>query len=180
MNTPSTGNPASTLKTLLLLRHGKAARDAADGIDHSRPLTPRGQQTSRLVGRFLTSSQQVPDLVLASTAARAAETARLAVEAGRWRAPVETVRDLYLAASDTLLARIQGLSDQYATVLLVGHEPTWSTAVSRLTGGSRLQFPTGTLARIDLPTARWRDAEYNRGDLVYLIPPALMAGPSET
>jgi phosphohistidine phosphatase len=167
------------LKTLLLLRHGKAARQAADGIDHSRPLAPRGQQASRLVGRFLTASQQIPDLVLASTAVRAVETAQLAAEAGGWRAPHKTSRDLYLAASDTLLARIQELSDDFATVLLVGHEPTWSTAVSRLTGGSRVRFPPGTLARVDLPTPRWRDVAFDRADLVFLLPPSLMAAPSE-
>ncbi len=57
------------------------------------------------------------------------------------------------------------------TVMLVGHEPDFSDAVSRLTGGSRLLFKKGGLARVDL--YRWFPEP--RGELVWLLPPKVLA-----
>jgi len=54
------------VKTILLLRHGKSDWDVDYGGDHERPLNERGRSAAALVGRYLSSLEQVPDLVVTS------------------------------------------------------------------------------------------------------------------
>ena len=54
-------------------------------------------------------------------------------------------------------------------VMLVGHEPTTSEALKRLTGAN-LRMPTATLARVNLNPD-------NSGQLQWLIPPRLLTDP---
>ena len=57
---------------LILLRHGKAEPDAASGQDFDRALTERGRRDTLIVAKALAEAGFAPDLVLVSTAVRAA------------------------------------------------------------------------------------------------------------
>ena len=77
------------MKTLCLMRHAKSGWDDPSLSDHDRPLTARGVEAAGLVGRHLKQRGVRPDLVLCSTARRAAETLALVLnELGRGM-PVE-------------------------------------------------------------------------------------------
>lgn len=56
------------------------------------------------------------------------------------------------------------------TVLLIGHEPTFSQVIRELTGG-RVEMKKCGLARVDIMTRRPL-----QGDLVWLLPPRLVHG----
>jgi phosphohistidine phosphatase len=157
---------------LLLLRHAKAERDGG-GRDHDRELTDRGRRDAALMGRFLTAAETVPDLVLTSSAARARATAELAVKAGRWRCPLRETAALY----DTSVERALGVvrSDgKGATLLLVGHEPTWSTLAEALMGGGQVRLPTAGLAHLVFEAADWAEVAPGTGVLHGLIAPAML------
>jgi CHAD domain-containing protein/phosphohistidine phosphatase SixA len=163
------------VKTLLLLRHGKSDWDAKYGADHVRPLANRGKRAASLMGRYLARLDQVPDQVVCSSAVRAKETLRLAAEAGGWSCPVTVAEELYQASPGRVLELIRDTKDSVSRVLLVGHEPTWSLLAGRLIGKARVEFPTAAMARIDLPVARWGDAGFGKGILVWLVTPKLLA-----
>jgi phosphohistidine phosphatase SixA len=166
---------ALRVKRLLLLRHGKSDWDAKYGADHDRPLANRGKRAASLMGRYLASLDQVPDRVVCSSAVRARETLRLAAEAGGWSCPVTVAEELYQASPGRVLELIRDIKDSVNSVLLVGHEPTWSLLAGKLIGRARVEFPTAAMARIDLPVARWGDVGFGKGILVWLVTPKLLA-----
>ena len=158
-------------KRLLLFRHAKSDWHAGITDDHKRPLTKRGSEAARVMGRVLAAADQVPDLIVTSSAVRARTTVELAHTAGCWTCPIETSDALYDTDATSVLEEIRGLPDSADRVLLAGHEPTWSELAVRLIGGGDLRFPTAALVRLDLDVARWRDATFGSGVLVWLLHP---------
>jgi phosphohistidine phosphatase len=162
------------VKTLMLLRHGKSDWNVDYDGDHDRPLAPRGIKAAGLIGRYLTAIEQVPDAVLSSSAVRARETVRLAVEAGGWDVSVETTGELYAASPDEVLERVRRFDNAADSLLLAGHEPTWSMLAGALVGDANVRFPTAALARIDLPVSDWSDVAFGRGILTWHVTPKLL------
>ncbi len=158
------------MKTLLLLRHGKSDWDADYGADHERPLAKRGVKAAKRIGRFLKEIDEVPDLVVSSTAVRAQTTAELASRAGEWKTELSATRDLYEASPAAIIDTLRQLPDRIGSVMLVGHEPTWSSSVSVLTGAN-CRFPTAAACRIDFERDRWADVSFGGGQLIWLVVP---------
>jgi phosphohistidine phosphatase len=119
-----------------LLRHG----DAEDGSpDAERRLTDKGVEQSRAAGAALAEIGVRLDACLTSPKVRALETARLACA----EQDVEPVEDERLAGGDfDPLELAAGLGED---VLLVGHEPDFSSAIARVTG-ARVKMKKGGLA----------------------------------
>jgi phosphohistidine phosphatase len=142
---------------LWLLRHG----DAADGSpDAERALTKKGEKQSRDAGRALAALGVKMDACLTSPKVRAADTARLACEP----LGIEPHLEPKLAGGpfdpEALAA---GLGEN---VLLVGHDPDFSTAVHDLTG-AQVRMKKGGLAGVE------------KGEIKVLLRPgelSLMAG----
>jgi phosphohistidine phosphatase len=124
---------------LWLLRHG----DAADGSpDAERPLTGKGEEQSRVVGRALAALGVEISACLTSPKVRAADTARLACEA----LGVEPQHEPKLAGGPfDAEALAAGMGDN---VLLVGHDPDFSMAVHALTG-AQVRMKKGGLAGVE-------------------------------
>ena len=162
------------MKTIILLRHGKSDWEADYDGDHQRPLAKRGQKGARKMGRFLTTARSVPDRALTSSAVRARETLATAAEAGGWTGPARVTEALYEATPQTVLEEIQNEPDDADTIVVVGHQPTWSGLVSLLIGGGRIEIKTATVARIDLEVERWADVQAGRGVLAFLLPPSAL------
>lgn len=162
------------MKSVLILRHGKSDWNAAVGSDHERPLAARGIAAAKRMGRFLQQNQQVPEKVVSSSAVRARATADTAMAAGDWDCPVVFTDTLYGASVATVIALIQSEDDRISSLLLVGHQPTWSALISNLTGGGDVRFPTAALARIDFETNRWEEVVSATGTLRWLVTPKLL------
>jgi len=162
------------VKTIILLRHGKSDWDVGQGEDHDRPLAKRGRKAAALMGAVLARVGQVPDRVLTSSAVRARETVDLAAEAGRWSCPVEVAPEFYGGSPATVLERVRQEDDGASSLVLVGHEPTWSALASDLMGGGILRFPTAAMARLDLEIDGWKAAGSDRGMLVWFLVPRLV------
>ena len=126
------------------------------------------------IGSVLSQVGQIPDRVLTSSAVRACETVRLAAEAGDWNCPIEVVPDFYGGTPAAVLARVRKENDATSSLLLAGHEPTWSSLASGLIGGGSLRFPTAAMARIDLEVDSWSHVQADGGMLVWLLIPRLI------
>jgi len=164
------------MKSLLVLRHGKSDWHGAGSPtnDHDRPLKPRGQRSARLMGRYLSASDNEPDLVLTSSAVRAHSTAELAAEAGGWNCRMEVLDALYGASPGEVLDIVRAQSNP-ERLLVVGHEPTLSELVAELVGGIGLRFPTAALARIDFVGDAWAEVGPRMGTLQWLVVPRALA-----
>lgn len=166
------------MRLLLLLRHAKAAQNAADGEDHSRALNERGRAASAAMGHWLAGRPAIqPELVLASTARRTRETwAGIAAQL-----PVEVQtryeRALYLAEPQTILSCIAKVPNDVERLMVVGHNPGTHELARALVGligarpAARLAFdrmrdkyPTGALTVLAFPKIRnWADVAAGKG-----------------
>jgi len=163
------------MKRIYLLRHAKSDWSADFEADHERPLNKRGRVAAQQIGRFLTVVEQAPDLVVTSSAVRAGETVELAMAAGSWACPVEVTRDLYASSPSAVMHLVQAFAGSHDSLLLVGHEPTWSELASALIGGGHVKLPTAALARIDFDVESWAEVEFGAGILIWVVTPKLLA-----
>ncbi|HJU20114.1 MAG TPA: histidine phosphatase family protein, partial [Stellaceae bacterium] len=107
---------------LYLLRHAKSSWKE-DAPDHERPLSRRGRETARRIGRQLPAATGALDLVLCSSARRACETLDLVLAGFVPRPHILIERGLYLASPESLLERLRQLAEEDGNVLLIGHNP---------------------------------------------------------
>ncbi|MCP4248639.1 MAG: histidine phosphatase family protein [bacterium] len=161
------------MKRLLLLRHAKSDWESDAPSDHERPLAARGQKAARAIGRFVALAEVVPDYAITSTAVRARTTLELAMEAGGWTCPVNQTEYLYHAGVADVLAVVGESPDTDATVMIVGHQPTWGAVVESLTGAAT-RMATGTLVGIDLRMDSWSWIRPGMGELAFIVPPRLL------
>ncbi len=108
------------------------------------------------MGRLIQRQSLVPDIVLASTANRARQTAELAIEAWGQPTTLKPIENLYLAAPGVYLQFLGHLDDRTDRVMVVGHNPGVEELV-RLLSGADEPMPTAALARIDLPIDAWSE-----------------------
>jgi len=157
------------MKTLLLMRHAKSDWDAAYGADRDRPLSKRGERSARLMGRLLQGMGLAPDHIISSPAVRARATAQLAAQAGAWGCPIALAPDLYGAGPETVVS-VAAQAPDVQRLMLVGHQPTWSTALLRLTG-ARADMKTASVAVIETTARDWADLPDVSGALAALHHP---------
>lgn len=161
-------------KHLILFRHGKSDWQASSGRDHDRPVSERGIKAAQAMGRWLTAVNQVPDAAITSSAVRARTTLDLAAKAGQWPCPTQITDDLYEASIEQVLAVIHQQPNSYKSLMLVGHEPTWSETISYLLGGSMVKMPTAAMACLEFEFSTWGKIDYGQGTLLWLLPPRLV------
>lgn len=169
------------MKKVILLRHGKSSWDEPDLDDHDRPLAPRGQRASPVVGSWLAAKGHLPDIVLCSSARRTRETWQLVAEAlpGGQDRDLSIEEALYHASPDGMLARIATLDDGVSTVMLVGHNPGLSSLARKLAGPkvrpgcarAFRHFPTAAAAIFTLPADRWQEIEFGQAAFVDFAKP---------
>lgn len=157
-----------------MFRHAKSDWDADYDDDHARPLAARGVKAARKMGLWLTTVGLVPEQALSSTATRARQTLALAAEDGGWTGAARITDALYGASPEGVLHEIRQTSDDAASLVVVGHEPTHAQLVSLLIGGGHIEMKTGAVARIDLPVSRWADLAPGRGTLAGLYTPSAL------
>ncbi len=154
-------------RTVLLFRHGKSDWNASYDRDHNRPLNARGKRASTVMGRWLARTGPLPDLILCSTAVRARSTCEIAKDSGGWSAEIQYEQGLYHANPNDLIHYLQEISDAFGVVMLVGHQPTWSMTAGLLSNSSVTEFPTASMARIDLPIETWDHCVSGAGKLIW-------------
>ena len=167
-------------KSLILFRHAKSDWEADYGSDHERPVAKRGIKAAKQMGRLLADSGKLPDSIICSTALRARQTLELATRAGNWDSNIQYSDDLYEASARTMIMLMQQISQPVNTVMLVGHEPTWSHLVGLLIGGGNIRFPTAAMARIDFYFNDWRSLGPATGQLRWLLQPRFFTSKDET
>jgi phosphohistidine phosphatase len=160
---------------IYLLRHASADPPADYEDDRDRDLSPEGQREARRLGQFLELTDQVPDQFVSSPAVRTRRTAELLQEGGAWpdEVPLRSNQTLYQAEPADVLRQIQSVDPSLASVMLVGHEPAWSTTVSRLLGSANVSLPPGTCVRIDVKK-EWTDVTFGAGVLRWMVPPSVL------
>lgn len=142
------------MERLILMRHGKAERHAANGGDFERALAESGRADAAVMGQVLAGLGLAPDLMLVSSARRTRETAEQ-VGVSFAKARVEHMRDLYHADPEDIVQAVEHEGGAAGTVMVVGHNPGMHELALRLalqgqaspiqTNRLRGRFPTSTV-----------------------------------
>ena len=153
---------------IYFLRHADA--EDFSGNDFERKLTPKGHEQAERVGNFCDKYSITPEVFLTSPLVRARQTAEIVGK----KIGAEPVIADWLACGmtpATLIEQLEPLTTK-SSVLLVGHEPDLSTAVSHLLGlpePGNFPIRKASLTAIDAP---W--LEQGSGALEFSIPPKLL------
>ncbi len=146
---------------LYFLRHGEADWPGWTKPDDERPLTDFGKKEARQVANFLNRLKVKPDLIVSSPLPRALQTA----EAAKEELKTKLCQDEALEPGFGIGELSAVLKRHRSKVLmLVGHEPDFSSVISALTGGF-IKMSKAGVALIDI------DPETEKGRLLWLFPP---------
>jgi phosphohistidine phosphatase len=146
---------------LYFLRHGEADWPHWTRPDDERPLTDFGKKEVRQVAKFLDRLKVKPNLVVTSPLPRALQTAEVA--AGQLKTKLrqdEALEPGFGISELRMLLKRHGSK----VLMLVGHEPDFTSVISALTGAS-LKLSKAGVALVDL------DPETEKGRLLWLFPP---------
>jgi phosphohistidine phosphatase len=146
---------------LYFLRHGEADWPNWTKPDDERPLTDFGKKEVRQVAKFLGRLKVKPDLVVTSPLPRASQTAKIAAKYLKTKIREDEALEPGFGMNElgTVLERHRS-----KVLMLVGHEPDFTTMISALTGAS-LKLSKAGVALLDI------DPESERGKLLWLFPP---------
>lgn len=133
------------MKKLLLLRHAKSAWNH-DVSDKERPLEEKGIVAIGAVAKHWSHLFSSYDVLLTSPANRAMHTANVVAEICAFNVQnTRVLPALYTFSGEELLSIIRQLDNKWEKVILVGHNPAFSTVADSL---SRVPVP-------EIKTAGW-------------------------
>ncbi|MCB0693234.1 MAG: histidine phosphatase family protein [Lewinellaceae bacterium] len=147
------------MRELFLVRHAKSSWDYPDLRDEERPLGARGKSDAPFMARILLEKGFVPDKLVSSTARRAQDTASHFARVYQIDPrDVALVARVYEAMPDDLMEVVHGLSDEWGTVFLFGHNPGFTVFANRFAEGFRFDnVPTCGIVRILSEASSWQD-----------------------
>jgi phosphohistidine phosphatase len=156
------------MKKIILVRHAKSSWDNPFLSDHDRPLADRGIVDAPKMANRLKKRGIVPDLMLSSTALRAAETARITAKIlGYPSAQIQWEKGLFHASPNQILKIIRMQKDTANTILVFGHNPGFNDLISYL-GGDLDNLPTCGQFGFKLRRDHWGDLKPETAEVWFL------------
>jgi phosphohistidine phosphatase len=155
------------MKHLLLVRHGKSDWANHHISDFERPLNARGLRNAPEMASRILNRNQVPELIVSSSALRALTTARHFAQV--WDKPVEQIkqeRAIYEANVKTLLQIVNQLDNKYQRVAMFGHNPGFTDFANYLADADIHNIPTCGTVLIEFPVDDWAQVSHHTGSLL--------------
>ena len=158
-------------KLLLILRHAKSSWEFVELADHDRPLNNRGKQDALRIGNKLLKDGIVPQLIISSSADRAASTAVKVAKSCGYQGEITVENSLYGSGYTEYLNAVKKKDDRYDIIMLIGHNPHSEQLLEILTGTMNT-MPTCTVACVRLSIASWNEIDPQvKGELLNLWRP---------
>ena len=156
------------MKYLFLTRHAKSSWSYPGLADIDRPLNERGKKAAPFMGKLIMDKGEKPELLISSPAYRAFSTAKAFGEAmGLVENDIIINRTIYGAGAQQLLGLVQNQDDLHKSIMLFGHNPTFTSFVNFLTGSNIMNVVTCGVVRIDFECSSWTDIDFGSGSLAY-------------
>lgn len=171
----------------MLLRHAKAEKGAPGTRDYDRELTPRGYEDAQRIGAYMAHHGLVPDLVVASGAARVRQTWAGLASALNPPPPQRFDDRLYDAPAARILKVAQEVESSVRALLLIGHNPGLQELGRLLIASGDVEareqlsenLPTAGLLVIEVPLDDWSKLHPHCGRLDRFISPRLLGLPTD-
>ena len=160
------------MKTLYLIRHAKASWDHPEQPDIERTLTELGETDAHNIAQRLKKEGCKPDLIIASTAARALKTAEIfAEELGYPLDKITTDSHIYTGGVEEIVQLIKTFNSKTNTILLIGHNPTLTLLSHFLCEGLHMTITTCGVLGMGFEMKDWKEVVETEGQfLAYTHP----------
>ncbi len=146
-----------TMIKLFLLRHAKSSWDNPGLRDFSRPLNERGLHDAPKMAGLLAGTGIHPELLVSSPAKRALTTAQFFARAfGIDETAIVQEPDIYEATPGQILQIIGHLPDNAHSVVLFGHNPTFTEVANRFSNDFIDNVPTCGIVQIESDADSWQ------------------------
>jgi len=144
------------MKTLYIVRHAKSSWDHAGLADHERPLLEKGEKRTKLICDYLLEKDIKVDLILSSHAVRAFETAKIIANALNYPEDnIQISEDIYHSNIDILLSHLFETSDDINSVMMFGHNPTFTYFANYFLKDKLDWLPTSGVVCVEFKTDQW-------------------------
>ncbi len=146
------------MKTVFFVRHAKSSWKDLSLDDINRPLNARGKRDAPFMAGIISKQKVSTDAIISSPANRALTTARIFAEAlGLSQDSVIVEPKIYDAFSEDLMDYIHKLPARWSTVMIFGHNPTFTSLVNRFTEDYIPNVPTCGIVEVTGQTDQWTE-----------------------
>lgn len=161
------------MKKLIFVRHGLAESHGSVPNDFCRSLTSKGKATSLRMAERLAAKEAGRMVVISSPAFRAIETALIFSSRLKGSFDDILIREaIYgLFGRESLFSLLNSLDDKKDTVILFGHNPSFTSLVSSFLEGGDLFVPNSGVACLLFESDRWNDISGSRCSLSFFLTP---------
>lgn len=161
------------MKKLIFVRHGRAEELTGFISDFERSLTDKGKNVSRVMAAKLKEVENNPGIIITSPAFRALETA--IIFAREYEADPEKIiikSDLYDRMNlNTLAGIISEIPEEIETIMLFGHNPSFTEVADRLSKGGCDFLPKSGIVGILFKSKIWKEVIREKGKKLYFLKP---------
>jgi len=163
------------MKKIYIMRHGKAKWNDNEIEDFDRPLKGRGHKAAKFMGSLLSVNQEIPDVILSSTAVRAKETTEDFKKSLGSVVPVIYEETLYMTSVEHTMKILRELNEEDESVMIIGHNPTWENLIGYLVSpvGFRMYLPTCGVVCIEADIDEWSELDDQCSTLKWFLVPKL-------
>ena len=156
------------MKTLYLLRHGKAPWPPEVSDDFRRSLDEAGERQAEAVGLRLAQAEARPELIVASPADRTRQTASIVAKALSYpEKHIRYAQEIYAADVWLLANLVRTNSASLRASLMVGHNPVLADFGAWLTNEHIDFLPTCGLLAIAFEATDWTEIDRGKGRLLW-------------
>ena len=163
------------MKTLYIVRHAKSSWGDPGLTDIERPLIDKGIKKTSLVTDFLKTKGLRVDLILSSPAVRAYETAKLFAPAFSYDPKEIVVEDrIYEHSTNSLLDLLYELENNIDSLMLVGHNPTFTDFANCFLDKPIDWLPTSAVVSINFHTDNWVELSIAKKSTLFVVYPGML------
>ena len=146
------------MKTVYIVRHGKAVPASANIADADRLLTDTGVARTCKIAEYMNESKPVIDQIIASPAERAYDTALIIADKLGISVKKVIANEKLFSGDDTdALDLMEDLDDSISSVMIVGHNPIITQVANRFASPKLESLPTTGVVSVHLDTDKWVD-----------------------
>lgn len=163
------------MKTLYIVRHAKSSWDHQGLADHERPILEKGKNRTKLVGDYLVENNLKIDLIISSHAVRARQTASIIADILDY--PEDNIQissAIYHGDIDSLFNQLFELPNDVTSVMLFGHNPTFTTFANYFLHKKIDWLPTSAIVCIEFDADKWENIMNAQKKAKFVITPRLL------
>ena len=155
------------MQKLYVVRHAEASWDKKFQTDYERPLKQEGINDACTISNYLNAQNYIPDCIIYSAAQRTDETAQIIFKSfNNTKIKLISDKSLYDAPLDYTLEVLKKYS-QYDNLLFVGHNPTITLLINKVSNANIDHVPTSGLAIINFNNSKLENISGELTDFTY-------------